>query len=253
MNARELTQRIAACASEDQRRVLTRFFKTSEGQYGHGDTFLGVRVPQVRAVVKEAAHSATVSDIEDCIKSQYHEVRLCGFLLLTNRMKKALPTRRGDSRAKAAERQAIADTYLRLARHANNWDLVDLSAPDILGQWLLHPAPDGTHPSRDILDRLAAGECFWEQRIAIVATLALIRNRQFDDTLRVARTLLSHPHDLIHKAVGWMLREVGKRDLDTMLDFLAENYSELPRTSLRYAIEKLPEPERRQWLQGPQR
>lgn len=167
-------------------------------------------------------------------------MRLCGFLLLADEMKRALPRRGCDPRE---QREDIARFCLRYAHRANNWDLVDIPCREIVGYWLLYSPDD-----RLVLDRLAESDNLWEQRIAIVATWILIREGQFDDTLRIAETLLGHSHDLIHKAVGWMLREVGKRDRDKLLGFLEIHYAHMPRTTLRYAIERLPEMERKYWL-----
>lgn len=233
---------------EEQRRVLMRFFKTGKGQYGEGDRFLGLKVPQTRAVVRQANLQVTLPEIARLMQSPWHEVRLAGFLLLVGEMQAAMPRRGRDSVAQARRRKLVVDVYLRHSHRANNWDLVDLSAPYILGQWLLAPLPDGSMPDTAILDSLAADADMWRQRIAIVSTLTLIRAGRFDDTLRIADMLLPHTHDLLHKAVGWMLREVGKRDRDTLLDFLDARHSEMSRTTLRYAIERLPEPLRLHYL-----
>lgn len=237
---------------EGQARHLKRFFKTGKGEYGEGDRFLGLKVPQTRMVVKEARHRVLLPEIEKLLYSEWHEARLAGFLLLEEEMKAALPRRaRGmiaDSREKAARRDEIVAFYLRHARQSNNWDLVDLPCRGILGEWLLHPSSDGRLPDRGILDRLAESDNLWEQRIAIVSTWRLITENQYDDTLRLSAKLLGHSHDLMHKAVGWMLREVGKRNIDVLLAFLDEHYAAMPRTALRYAIEKMPEGERQYWL-----
>lgn len=234
----------------EQREVLTRFFKTGPGEYGEGDMFLGIKVPQTRAVVKEARLTVPLEEISRLLHSEWHEIRLCGFLLLVEEMKPHRQLRPKESTALAEHRDAIARFYLKHARYANNWDLVDLSCPYIIGEWLLTPTADGADRSRDILDTLAQSTDLWEQRIAIVSTLTLIRQNQFADTVHIATRLLDHPHPLIHKAVGWMLREMGKRDIDTLRDYLASHYQQLPRTSLRYAIERMSEEERRQWLSG---
>ena len=243
--------------NEKQRQILARFFKTGKGEYGEGDMFIGMKVPQTRAIVKEARCDVPLEEIEKLLCSEWHEVRLCALLLLVEEMKAALPKRTskkdmGDT-AEQAVRQAerrdtIARFYLRHARQANNWDLVDLSCGYIIGEWLLHPSADGSLPDRHILDSLAASDNLWEQRIAIVSTSMLIRNRQYADTLRIAATLLHHPHDLIHKATGWMLREVGKRDIETLRSFLSEHHSAMPRTALRYAIERMDRDERKYWM-----
>lgn len=239
--------------NDAQRDVLSRFFKTGPGQYGEGDKFLGLKVLQTRSVVKETKGRVELPEVEKLLCSQWHEVRLCGLLLLVEEMRAALPRGRRPQTPDALlhqsqRRQEIATFYLRHARRANNWDLVDLSCPQVLGNFLLHPLPDGTMPSRDILDRLAASDNLWEQRISIVSTLELIRHHQMDDTLRLAEKLLPHPHDLIRKATGWMLREVGKRDIFLLLDFLEKHSACMSRITLNYAIEKLSETDRQYWL-----
>ncbi len=226
---------------------LSKFFKTGRGQYGEGDRFLGIRVPQTRRLARQAA-GLPWPEVEQLLYSGWHEIRLCGFLILVLRMQALLPTKKGDSEGNPARRDALAAFYLRHARQANNWDLVDLSAGPVVGEWLLHRAADGGFPDRALLDRLAGSDNLWEQRIAVVSTWPLIRQGEFADTLRMAGLLLSHPHDLIHKAVGWMLREVGKRDMAVLREFLEEHVMRMPRTMLRYAIEKMPEAERQEWL-----
>ncbi|MDE6377997.1 MAG: DNA alkylation repair protein [Duncaniella sp.] len=248
VSADDIIATLVSMKDDKQREILSRFFKTGKGQYGEGDRFLGLKVPQTREVVKAARRQVSLEEIARLLQSEWHEVRLCGFLLLVEEMKSALPRRREAPTVRADRRRELADFYLAHARQANNWDLVDLSCEKILGSWLLHPCADGSMPSRDILDRLAESPDLWEQRIAIVTTLELIRAREFDDTLRIARKLLSHPHDLIHKAVGWALRELGKRDIDLLRNFLDINYHSLPRTTLRYAIERMDPAERHSWL-----
>lgn len=233
---------------EWQRENLMRFFKTGKGQYGEGDRFIGIKVPDTRMVVKEARLRVPLDEIAVLLDSEWHEARLCGFLLLVEEMKAALPKARQPLTANAGRRDEIARFYLRHARSANNWDLVDMSCPKILGKWLLYPQADGTMPDRQVLYRLAASSNLWEQRIAIVTCWMLIRSDDYDDTLRLATQLLPHPHDLIHKAVGWMLREVGKRDMATLEDYLDSHAHEMHRTTLRYAIEKMSEEKRRYYL-----
>lgn len=232
-----------------QREVLMRFFKCGGGEYGHGDQFLGLKVPQTRAVVKEARLDMSFSEIEKLLYSRWHEVRLAGFLLLVEEMKAASRSGRGISLAdNAVRRDEIAWFYLHHARQANNWDLVDMSCPRILGTWLTMPGPDGRQISRDVLLKLAESDCLWEQRISIVTTWYLIRAGEYDTTLQLAEKLMNHSHDLMHKAVGWMLREVGKRDLNLLRLFLDKYCTSLSRTTLRYAIEKMSETERQEWL-----
>lgn len=231
-----------------QVRQLSRFFKTGTGEYGEGDQFLGIRCPQTRTVVKAARCQVPLDEIALLLQSEWHEVRLCGFLLVVEEMQAALPRRGRPAEATAMRRRQLADFYLSHARHANNWDLVDMSCPKVLGHYLLHPGPDGRMPSRRVLDRLAESPCLWEQRIAMVTNWMLIRAGQWDDTVRIADRLLHHPHDLMHKAVGWMLREMGKRSPEALTDYLEAHWNEMHRTTLRYAIEKLSPGERRYWL-----
>lgn len=238
--AEEITAALEEQRDDVQRRNLMRFFKTGKGEYGEGDEFLGLKVPQTREVVKAVVGGVSFAELEKLLYSRWHEVRLCGFMILVEEMLKSLP---GKKQNPDERREKIARFYLRHARQANNWDLVDLTCPKIVGNWLLHSDAD-----RSVLDRLAGSENLWEQRIAVVSTLRLIQARQFDDTLRLSETLLCHHHDLMHKAVGWMLREVGKRDIDTLRDFLGKHSLQMPRTALRYAIEKMSEHERQHWL-----
>lgn len=248
IQASEIIAALTDMADERQRTVLMRFFKTAPGEYGEGDEFLGLKVPQTRCVVREARLQVPFDQISLLLHSKWHEARLAGFLLLVEEMKAATPNRRNRTADTAARRREIAEFYLAHATCANNWDLVDLSCEYIIGPWLLHPDENGRLPDRGLLDRLAASTNLWEQRIAVVSTLALIREGQLDDAFRIAATLLAHPHDLIHKATGWILREAGKRDKDALLRFLDSHYDRIPRTALRYAIERFPEAERQLWL-----
>lgn len=221
-------------ASADQKRAAASrwFFKTGKGQYGEGDRFIGLTVPILRKIALRHG-SLSLKDIERLLASPIHEYRLTAFEILVAKYEA------GDD----AQRAEIFAFYLRHTRSANNWDLVDASAPYIVGEHLK------TRPRR-ILDRLAASENIWERRIAIVATLALIRRGDLNDTFRVAERLLSDEHDLIHKAVGWMLRETGKVSPNGLRKFLKQHYKRLPRTTLRYAIERFPLRERRRMLSG---
>jgi 3-methyladenine DNA glycosylase AlkD len=217
--------------------VLQRFFKTGPGEYGEGDVFLGVRVPAIRALVRETRGRVGRSAAYALLDSPLHEARMLGLLILVDRF------HRGDEE----ERRSIYDAYLGATARINNWDLVDLSAEHIVGGWLLTR-------DRRVLDRLARSEWLWDRRIAVLATFHFIRRGQFEDTLRLAAHLLGDSHDLMHKAVGWMLREVGKRSPDTLRGFLAAQAAVMPRTMLRYAIERLPDAERRRWMAaGPSR
>jgi 3-methyladenine DNA glycosylase AlkD len=210
-----------------------RFFKTGPGQYGEGDRFLGIRVPALRAVAKKY-QGITLNEAAELLNSEFHEERLTALLILVRRYQKPI---------EAVDRQAIYRLYLDSTRWINNWDLVDCSAMHIVGPHLrgLDKRP---------LYTLAGSVSLWERRIAMMATFHFIKQRQFDDALRIAEILLTDPEDLIHKAVGWMLREIGKRDIESEEGFLKRYYRQMPRTMLRYAIEKFPEPKRQRYLKG---
>ena len=232
LSAAAVRKRVRELGDPESALFLQRFFKTGPGQYGEGDRFLGIRVPNIRRVARES-RGMPLDQIETLLHDPWHEVRLLAVVLLGDAYKRGSPE----------ERTAIFRTYLANAKRINNWDLVDISAPNVVGAHLLTR-------SRGRLDRLARSTNLWERRIAIVSTAAFIRQGQLDDTLRIARILMNDPHDLIHKAVGWMLREVGKRDRPTLEAFLDENAHEMPRTMLRYAIERFDEETRRQYLIG---
>ncbi|MFH0951684.1 MAG: DNA alkylation repair protein [Patescibacteria group bacterium] len=217
-------------ANNKQAEILQRFFKTGKGEYGEGDIFLGIKVPLQRKLVKKYPN-LPLKEVLKLLGSKVHEHRLVGLLILVNQYQ----------RADMAERDEIYQLYLNNTININNWDLVDLTAPNIVGQHLLDKR-------RQILYQLARSKNIWERRIAILATLAFIRNNDFADTLKIANILFTDDHDLIHKGVGWMLREVGKRDLATEERFLMKHYRKMPRTMLRYAIEKLPEKKRQFYL-----
>lgn len=201
---------------------LSRFFKTAPGQYGEGDRFLGIRVPVTRSIVKRYRKDIQLNETIPLIESQWHEIRFAGFLSMIEIYRRKV------------NQSEVIEVYTHSLYHANNWDLVDLSAPYLLGDYLFR-----NPQRRQILDTLAAHENLWHQRTGIVATLGLIRHGETSDTLRIAETLLSHSHDLIHKASGWMLREVGKKDEAVLLEFLNRHARTMPRTMLRYAIERL--------------
>lgn len=213
---------------------LSRFFKTGPGEYGEGDLFLGIKVPVTRSVVKDCWKGTSFEDLEECLASGYHEVRLAGLLTLVELF--------SHSRKDPLVQERCIGFYLAHTERINNWDLVDLSCYQLLGSWLMDK-------DRSLLYDLARnGKSVWEQRIGIVSTMAFIRKGQLDDTFAIADILLDHPHDLIHKATGWLLREAGKRDGSALREFLATRYMNMPRTMLRYAIEKFPEQERQQYL-----
>ena len=229
-----LLERMLACADPSQVAGLSRFFKTGPGQYGEGDKFLGIKVPMTREVVKECWPISGFPALEECICSQYHEVRLAALLTLVEIFKHA--------RKSPALQQQCVDFYLSHTEYINNWDLVDLSCYPLLGEWLLDK-------DRSLLYDLARnGRTLWEQRIGIVSTMTFLRHGQLADTFAIADILLKHPHDLIHKAVGWLLREAGKRDKAALEAYLRPRYRTMPRTMLRYAIERFPETERQAYL-----
>ena len=225
-------------ADPSQVEGLARFFKTGPGQYGFGDKFLGIKVPVTRSVVKECWKKVGFEELEECIRSEYHEVRLAALLTLVEIFRSKRP-----KGVEKSVRQQCIDFYLSHTAYINNWDLVDLSCYPLLGEWLLKAS------DRSLLYDLAwNGKTLWEQRIGIVSTMTFIRHGQLSDTFAIADILLRHPHDLIHKAVGWLLREAGKKDKASLEAFLAPRYKTMPRTMLRYAIEKFPEAERLYYL-----
>ena len=232
MTAAFVLSELHSIGSSEKAVHLSRFFKTGPGQYGEGDRFLGVMVPYSRAIAK-ANKAMPLEEVQLLLESPWHEARLCALLILVYRFKERKITEE--------EREQIYSFYIKNARRCNNWDLVDLSCRDIVGEYLVDK-------DRSILYRLADSENLWEQRIAIVATWAFIRRLDFNDTLALAERLMAHKHDLMHKAVGWMLREVGKKDRETLTNFLEKNATQLPRTTLRYAIEHYPEPQRQYFL-----
>ena len=275
-----LSERMHSHADPSQVEGLARFFKTGPGQYGYGDKFLGIKVPVTREVVRSCWRDVSFEDLEQCIRSEYHEIRLAALLALVEIFKHA-PKRSfvanapqddnfhsehpcHSERSEESLRSRCIDFYLAHTEFINNWDLVDLSCYPLLGEWLLD-ADD-----RSLLYSLARdGRTIWEQRIGIVSSMTFIRHGQLDDTFAIADILLHHPHDLIHKAVGWLLREAGKRDKAALENYLRSfvpiapqddnchserseesmpRYKVMPRTMLRYAIEKFPEAERQHYL-----
>ena len=228
---------------------LSRFFKTGKGQYGEGDLFLGIKVPVTRQVVKECWKETSFDDLEACIRSEYHEMRLAALLTLVEIYKHAGKRPPSSSSVipgltRNLQHQCI-DFYLAHTQYINNWDLVDLSCYELLGNWLLDK-------DRTLLYDLARnGKTIWEQRIGIVSTMTFIRHGELDDTYAIAEIFLAKPnplHDLLQKAVGWLLREAGKRDEQRLKDWLSTRYTTMPRTMLRYAIERFPENERKQFM-----
>jgi 3-methyladenine DNA glycosylase AlkD len=234
--AKQIKAELFDLSDEQKREFLPYFFKTGEGQYGFGDKFIGVVVPKQRALVK-THKTMQLSEIEILLNDEYHECRLTALLFLMENFKNA--------QKDLALQKQIYDFYISHYQQINNWDLVDLTAPKIVGEYLFDK-------NSDELITFAHSKNLWLQRISIIATYTFIHKNRFEPTFEIAKILLNHPHDLIHKAVGWMLREVGKRDYEAELTFLLENdrYKTMPRTMLRYAIEKFDEPVRQDFLKG---
>ncbi|MCH5239574.1 MAG: DNA alkylation repair protein [Muribaculaceae bacterium] len=237
--ADSIIEEMTSLYNEEQSAHLSRFFKTAQGEYGEGDRFLGIKVPSTKEIVKKYRKEISTTDIEKLLNSEWHEIRLAGFLLLLELYKSFLKEKKID------QVQSLVNFYLDNIDKGNNWDLVDLVAYKILGEYILR-----NRGREMILLDLADKEGFlWHQRVAIVSTFALIRAGQFDVTFQIAEKFLNHPHDLIHKATGWMLREIGKRSgKEELVRFLEKHKSTMPRTMLRYAIEKFPEEERKYYL-----
>ena len=228
----EINQNLLSLADPDIAEHSLRFFRTAPGEYGFGDRFLGIRVPVIRQQVKRY-QTASLTTSSRLLKSDYHEIRLFALLLLVLQFSKADEKRQ----------DKIYDIYLANTRYINNWDLVDSSAHKIVGAYL-------EDKDRAILQSLSQSSSLWERRIAIIATFHFIRINQFDDTLKIAEQLLHDQEDLIHKAVGWMLREIGKREKSIEISFLKKHYKTMPRTMLRYSIEKFSREERNNFLYG---
>ncbi len=229
--ANDIYTTLVSFSNKEKVKVFARFFKTGVAQYGEGDKFLGVMVPQIRSAVNKYWKTTTDKEIDDLVKSEYHELRLAGLLLLVKKY----------SKSDTAGQQKIYNYYMSHLRCINNWDLVDLTSPNIVGNHLL--AKD-----KSILYKLACSTNLWERRVSILSTFTFIRNQQFEDTLAISEILLYDKHDLIHKAVGWMLREMGKRDLSKLISFLDKFAFVMPRTMLRYAIEKLSVKEKKYYM-----
>lgn len=232
MTAKEISNILKSLGNADIAEHSQRFFKTGKGEYGEGDKFLGIRVPVLRKHVK--TYQATdLAEVLKLLKSSFHEIRLFALLLLVHKF----------SKADEDEKAVIYELYLNNTKYINNWDLVDSSAHKIVGPYL-------ENRDREILYELVHSESLWERRISIMTTLHFIQNIQFEDALKLSELLINDKEDLIHKASGWMLREIGKRDLEIEKNFLKKHYKKMPRTMLRYAIEKFPKEERKQYLEG---
>jgi len=216
--------------SKERAEHSKRFFKTGKGEYGEGDIFLGLSVPEQRKLAKKYKE-LSMSNLQRLLNSKIHEHRLVAGIILLHKYKST------------EKKEEIFNFYLKNTKRFNNWDLVDITCPHIVGKFLLDK-------NRKTLYILANSKNLWEKRIAVISTFEFIKNNQFGDTLKISEALLKDKHDLIHKAVGWMMREVGKRDESILKDFLKSNYKKIPRTTLRYAIEKFPKDEKKRWLRG---
>jgi len=232
MTAEELKNDLKFLANFEHANNLQWFFKTGKGQYGEGDVFIGVKVPQIRKVSNRYS-GLLLSEIKKLLYSRIHEERLCAFLILVEKFKNA----------DEVEKKKIFDFYIKNAKRANNWDLVDLSCPKIVGEYLLNK-------NKSILYKFAISNNLWEKRISIISTYTFIKNKKFADSFKLAKILMNDKHDLIHKAVGWMLREVGNRNQVEEEKFLKKYYKKMPRTMLRYAIEKFEENKRVAYLKS---
>jgi Predicted DNA alkylation repair enzyme len=232
MTAENIKQHLLTLGNPEKASHSAYFFKTGKGQYGEGDTFIGCTVPETRSVAQIYKNTPFI-ELEKLLSDEMHECRLCALIILVKQFKKG-----GES-----QRKEIVDFYLTHTARVNNWDLVDVSSYAIVGEWLKDKK------DRSLLYRLAESDLLWEQRIAIVSTMAFIRNNNFIDTLELSQKFLSHKHDLIHKACGWMLREVGKQEEKTLTVFLDEHSTKMPRTMLRYSIEKLTPEQKKQYMQ----
>jgi 3-methyladenine DNA glycosylase AlkD len=232
MTIQQIKKRLKQLANKEKAEILQRFFKTGPGEYGEGDVFIGVKVPDLRKVAKNFQYIG-IKDVIILLESAIHEERLLALLILVSKYVK------GNETAK----KEIYKLYLKKTTFINNWDLVDVTAQHIVGDYLMDK-------NKSPLYRLTKSKDLWERRIAVMATFCFIKRERYEDTLKIAKILFNDKEDLIHKAVGWMLREIGKRNMVIEETFLKQHYKEMPRTMLRYAIEKFPEPKRQQYLKG---
>ena len=221
-----ITNKLQALSDAEKREIFPKSFKAGKGEYGEGDRFLGVTVPNIRAIAKQHK-DISIEEIRELIQSEWHEVRICALIIMVEKSKKK----------DEALRKELFNLYLSQTKRINNWDLVDLSCRFIIGEYLLDK-------SRDILYHLAQSPLLWDNRIAIVSTYAFIRKGQLEDTYALSDLMMQHPHDLMHKAIGWMLREAGKRNSERLYDYVMSHRADMPRTMLRYAIEKFSPKER---------
>jgi 3-methyladenine DNA glycosylase AlkD len=226
----KLKKQLKSLSDKNQAEILQRFFKTGKGEYGEGDVFLGVKVPLQRNVAKDY-FEIELNDIQELLESNIHEYRYTSLVILYSKYKRA------------EDKKEIFDFYMKNAKRINNWDLVDTSAPYIAGDFLFDKP-------KDILYEFVKSNNLWKRRIAIMSTFGFIKKNDFVDAIKISEILLNDSHDLIHKAVGWMLREIGKRDVNVLIDFLNKHYKKMPRTMLRYSIEKFNEKKRKDYLLG---
>jgi len=234
MTVSQLEKELNAARDPKQAKLLQRFFKTGPGEYGHGDIFLGIMVPIQRKIVGKYV-DLSFPEIQRLLNSKVHEHRFCALVILVSKYKKA----------NDAEKKKIFDFYIKNSKKINNWDLVDTSAPQIVGEYLLNRDPSTPlRTSKKILYKFAKSKDLWQRRIAVLGTFTFIREREYGDSLKIAAILLKDKHDLIHKAVGWMLREIGKRNKQIEIKFLEKYAGKMPRVMLRYAIEKFSKKER---------
>jgi 3-methyladenine DNA glycosylase AlkD len=232
MSLIKLKQSLKKASNKEHAKILQRFFKTGPGEYGEGDVFIGIKVPPLRQIAKENL-DLSFDKVQELFQSEIHEERLVALMILVLRYKKE------DEKT----REKIFKIYLKNTNRINNWDLVDLSAGEIVGAYLFDK-------EKDILFKLVKSKLLWERRISVIASFYFIKNNSFETTLKLSEQLLNDKHDLIHKAVGWMLREIGKRNMEVEEEFLRKYYKTMPRTMLRYAIEKFPEEKRLAYLKG---
>lgn len=234
MSLNKIKKELKQLSNPKKAEQAMRFFKTGKGEYAEGDRFIGIGSPMQRKTAKENIETK-LEDVQELLNSEIHEYRQTALLILVYKFQ--------NKKTPKSEKEKIYKLYLKNTKKINNWDLVDVSAPHVPGAYLLNK-------DRKILYKLAKSNNLWEKRIAIISTFAFIRNNQFEDTLKISEILLNDEHDLMHKAVGWMLREVGNRDLKTEEKFLKKHYKKMPRTMLRYAIEKFEENKRQKYLKG---
>lgn len=225
------TEELLKLKNEKEANHLMRFFKTQKGEYGEGDIFLGVRVPQTRKIVKKYFNQTSLRELQEMLNSKYHEIRLCALLMMVELFEKT------------DNKNEIVLLYIKNVKNINNWDLVDLTAPKIIGKYYLITKDDS------LIRKLANSNHLWSERIAIVSQWSILRDGKFDLLIELCEKFLNHKHDLIHKAVGWMLREAGKQDINVLINFLDKNSKIMPRTTLRYSIERLSTEQKKYYMQ----